>query len=242
MTTTNDHLILLGGKSASGKSAALRNIDKPEGVMYLNCESNKRLPFPAKFKQFSITDPLQIEEAFAAAENMPEIHTIVIDSLTYLLDMYESLYVLNPGNPNTMKAWGDFAQFFKRVMQEHVAKSTKKVVFLAHTADKENDDMIVETIVPVKGSLKSNGIESYFSCVIAAKKVNLKELKDYENDMLTITEEEEMLGFKYVFQTKLTKKTVNERLRGPMGMFSNKETYTDNDIQLILNRLDEYYA
>ena len=127
-------------------------------------------------------------------------------------------------------------------MQEHVAKSTKKVVFLAHTADKENDDMIVETIVPVKGSLKSNGIESYFSCVIAAKKVNLKELKDYENDMLTITEEEEMLGFKYVFQTKLTKKTVNERLRGPMGMFSNKETYTDNDIQLILNRLDEYYA
>ena len=33
---------------------------------------------------------------------MPDIHTIVVDSLTYMLDMYESLYVLN--SPNTMKA------------------------------------------------------------------------------------------------------------------------------------------
>lgn len=49
-----------------------------------------------------ITDPMQIMEAFDAAENMPHIHTIVIDTLTYLLDMYESLYVLN--STNTMKA------------------------------------------------------------------------------------------------------------------------------------------
>ena len=45
--------------------------------------------------------------AFQAAETMPKIHTIVIDTLTYLLDMYESLYVLN--STNGMKAWGDFA-------------------------------------------------------------------------------------------------------------------------------------
>lgn len=101
MSDFNDQLVLLVGKSAAGKSAALRNIKDPEGVMYLNCESNKRLPFPAKFKQFSITDPLQVEEAFQAAEGMDDIHTIVIDSLTYLMDMFESLYVL--GSANTMK-------------------------------------------------------------------------------------------------------------------------------------------
>ena len=77
-------------------------IKNPEGVMYLNCEAGKRLPFKSKFKEFTITDPLQINEAFDAAETMPEVHTIVVDSLTYLLDMYESVYVLN--SPNTMQA------------------------------------------------------------------------------------------------------------------------------------------
>ena len=100
--TYNDHLILLCGKSATGKSASLMGLEKPEGVMYLNCESGKRLPFKAKFKQYTITDPYQVLEAFDAAETMEGIHTIVVDSLTYLLDMFESLYVLN--SANTMKA------------------------------------------------------------------------------------------------------------------------------------------
>ena len=216
-------------------------LQNPEGVMYLNCESGKRLPFKTKFKQYIITDPLQVLEAFDHAESSPEIHTIVVDSLTYLLDMYESMYVLNAAN--TMKAWGDFSQYFKVLMQQKVAGSTKKVIFTAHTSETLNEnEMAIETKVPVKGSLKNNGIESYFSLVIASKKVPLKSLKDYKSDLLTITPEEEALGFKYVFQTKITKDTVNERLRGPLGVFDTKETYIDNNMQLVLNRLDEYYA
>ncbi len=102
--------------------------------------------------------------------------------------------------------------------------------------------MLMETKVPVKGSLKNNGIESYFSVVIASKKVQLKALKDYDSALLNITPEETSLGYKYVFQCKLTKDTVNERLRGPLGLFNTKETYIDNNIQLVLNRLKEYYA
>jgi AAA domain len=238
---TNDNLVMLCGKSATGKSASLMGLENPEGVMYLNCESGKKLPFKAKFKQFVITDPLQVNEAFEQAENMPHIHTIVVDSLTYLLDMYESIYVLP--SANGMKAWGDFAQYFKTLMQSYVAKSTKNVIFTAHTADTLNEtEMLMETKVPVKGSLKNNGIESYFSVIIASKKVNLKGLKDYGSPLLTITPEEEALGFKYVFQTKITKETVNERLRGPLGMFSTKETFVDNNMQLVMNQLKDYYA
>lgn len=240
-TQFNDHLVLLCGKSATGKSASLMNMEKPEGVMYLNCEAGKKLPFKAKFKQFVITDPLQINEAFDAAEGMPEVHTIVVDSLTYLLDMFESVYVLN--STNGMQAWGQFAQYFKVLMQQYVAKSTKNVVFIAHTADTLNEsEMLMETKVPVKGSLKNNGIESYFTVVIASKKVQIKNLKDYGSDLLNITPEEEALGFKYVYQNKLTKETVNERLRGPLGLFSTKETFIDNNMQLVLNKLREYYA
>ena len=168
----NDNLVLIAGKSATGKSACLAGLQNPEGVMYLNCEAGKKLPFRAKFKQFTITDPLQVYEAFDAAENMPEIHTIVVDTLTYLLDMYESLYVYNAANGQ--KAWGDFAQYFRNLMQTYVAKSTKNVIFLAHTADTLNEsEMVMETKVPVKGATKNNGIESYFSLVIATKKVPL---------------------------------------------------------------------
>lgn len=240
-TQFNDHLVLIGGKSATGKSASLMNLENPEGVMYLNCESGKKLPFKSKFKQYVITDPLQVNEAFEAAEKMPDVHTIVVDSLTYLMDMYESVYVLN--SANTMAAWGQFSQYFKVLMQQYVAKSTKNVIFTAHTSDTLNEsEMVMETKVPVKGSLKNNGIESYFSVVIASKKVPLKVLKEYASPLLTITPEEEALGFKYVFQCKLTKDTVNERLRGPLGLFDTKETYIDNNMQLVLNRLHEYYA
>ena len=138
--------------------------------------------------------------------------------------------------------WGQFSQYFKVLMQQYVAKSTKNVIFTAHTSDNLNEsEMVMETKVPVKGSLKNNGIESYFTVVIASKKVPLKVLKDYGSALLTITPEEEALGYKYVFQTKLTKDTVNERLRGPLGLFDTKETFIDNNLQLVINRLREYY-
>lgn len=236
----NDNLVLLCGKASSGKSASLMGLENPEGVLYLNCEAGKKLPFRAKFKQFTITDPFQIFEAFREAESMPDVHTIVTDSLTYLMDMYESLYVIN--STNTMKAWSDFAQFFKQLMQQYVAASTKNVIFTAHVKDQLNEnEMVMETSVPIKGSVKNNGVESYFSCIIASKKVKLKELEPYQSELLTITPEEEALGFKYVFQTKLTKETVNERLRGPLRLWDTNETFTDNNMQLVLNRLHKYY-
>ena len=238
--TVNDNLILLCGKSSAGKSASLMGMKNPEGVMYLNCEAGKKLPFRAKFKQYVITDPHQVEEAFQIAETMPEIHTIVVDSLTYLMDMYESLFVLNA--VNGMKAWGDFAQYFKRIMQQHVAGSSKNVIFTAHVKDQLNEnEMVMETMVPIKGATKNNGVESYFSCIVAAKKIRLKDLTQYGSPLLTITPQEEALGFKYVFQTQLTKETINERLRGPLGSWDIKESFIDNNCQLVLDRLHEYY-
>lgn len=241
--TVNDKLVLIGGKSAVGKSASLKDLKQPEGVLYLNCESGKKLPFKSKFKEIVITDPMQVYEAFdfVAGAGKGKYHTIIIDTLTYLLDMYESLYVIN--SPNTMKAWGDFSQYFKNLMQQKVAACELNVIFLAHTSDSLNEaEMVQETKVPVKGSLKNNGIESFFSCVLGAKKLPVKALEKYQSELLVITPEEQALGFKYVYQTKLTKETVNERLRGPLGMWSTAETFIDNNLQLVLDRLNTYYA
>ena len=237
----NTQLVLIGGKSSTGKSASLMGLRDPERVAYMNCENNKRLPFPAKFTQANVTDPLQVQQTMEALTGNPKYDVIVIDTLTYLMDMYETQYVLS--SANTMKAWGDYAQFFKRLMQEGVAKSDKQIIFTAHTSDIYNEgDMVTESMVKVKGSLMNQGIESYFSTVIATKKMTLKALDKYKNPLLNITPQDEALGFKYVFQTMLTKETVNERIRGPLGMWLPAETFIDNNAQLVLDRLKEYYA
>jgi hypothetical protein len=236
----NNNLILICGKSAVGKSMSLRNIPDQKGVWYLNCENNKGLPFRNKFKTFNITDAMQVYEAFERAEENDAVHTIVIDSLTYLMDMFESQYVLTA--TNTMKAWGEYAQFFKRLMSEYVSNSTKRIVFIAHTSDIVSDDAIRETFVKLKGSIMDKGVESAFSCVVSVKKMPLKKLEDYESDLLNITEDDELNGFKYVFQTKITKETTNERMRHPLDMWSRKETFIDNDINHYFKRIEEYYA
>jgi len=237
----NTNLVLIVGESASGKSQSLSGLHPSKGVMYLNTESGKRLPFKDTFQRFTITDPMQVFEGFDHAETQADVHTIVVDSATYLLDMYEATYVRNA--VNSQKAWGDFQMFWKDLLLSKVAASTKNVIFTAHTLAILNESTgIMEAKVPVKGALKNNGIESYFSSVIAAKSVPLRTLADYENDLLNITEEEEMLGYKYVFQTRKTKATVGERIRNPIDLFSIQETFIDNNIQLVMDRLKSYYS
>lgn len=239
----NNQLILISGESGTGKSASLQNLRGGERVMYLNCESGKRLPFRNKFTNITITDPWQIYEAFEhlAGEGADKFDTVVIDTLTFLMDMFESQYVLT--SPNTMQAWGEYQQFFKNLMQQHVAPSSKNVIFLAHTrSDLNEQSMSMHTCVPVKGALKNNGIEAYFSTVVSTKKIPLTKLENFKSDLLHITEQDELLGYKHVCQTQLTKETVGERIRAPMGMFSHNETFVDNDAQMLLDHLHSYYA
>lgn len=240
MANTNDQLVLICGPSASGKSASLRNILNPEGVMYFNCEAGKKLPFPTKFKQGTVVEPYQVHKGFEKAETKPNIHTLIVDSITFLMDMFETQHVYNAAD--TMKGWANFAQYFKTLMQYYVPSSKKTIIMTAHVQTILNEsDMVLEKKVPIKGSLKANGVESYFSTVIASKVMPVEKLEPYSNKLLTITPEEEAVGIKYVFQTKLTKETVNERIRSSMGMWDTSETFIDNDIQLVMNRLKEYY-
>lgn len=237
----NDQLILIVGYSATGKSAALRNIRNQDKWLYLNTEAGKRLPFKNDFQSHRITDPYQIFEAFDYGTNNPDIEGIIIDSATFMMDMFESQYVLTASN--TMKAWSDYSQFFKELMQTKVTLFGKPVIIIAHVKDELDEKaMEMRTFVPVKGSLKNNGIEAYFSTVVAAKKVPLKELEKVTNNMLVITDEEREVGYKHVFQTRITKNSTGERIRSPMGMFTKEQTYIDNDAQVLLDHLNEFYS
>jgi hypothetical protein len=236
----NDQLVLVTGFSATGKSASLRGIRNQKNWLYLNTEAGKRLPFRNEFQTFRITDPYQVHEAFDHGSSKPEIEGIIVDSLTFLMDMYETQYVIP--STNTMKAWGEFAQFYKVLMQEKVTLFGKPTIFTAHLLDVlDEKNMEMKTSVPVKGSLKNNGLEAYFSTVVSTKKIAIKELEKFGSTLLSISDEERELGFKHVFQTRPTKTTTGERIRSPMGMFTKEQTYVDNDTQLLLDHLKAFY-
>lgn len=250
--SSNQYMVLVSGPSGTGKSASLMNLRDHTGVLYLNCEAGKRLPFANDFSDVTVTDPYQILDMFdymAANNNViphprngnVKIHTVVIDTLTFLLDMYETKYVV--GAANGQQAWQNFGQFFKILMQEKIASANLQgVVFLAHTLEVYNEtSMSFDIKVPVKGSLKNNGIEAYFSTVVSTKKMPLTKLEGFKSDLLNVTEDDEIVGYKHVFQTRLTKETTGERIRSPIGMFTREQTYMDNDVQRLLDHLHVYY-
>lgn len=237
----NDQMILICGDSGAGKSAALRNL---KNVVIFNCEAGKRLPFkPVKGQHvsFSITDPMTLPAEFDKVAAIDQVETIVIDGLNFLMDMYESQYVLTASD--TQKAWGEYQQYFKRFMQEHVARTKKNVIFTAHIKEVINKKTgVARIMVPVKGALLNHGVEAYFTTVLGAKKVRLFDLEPYKSDMLNITPQDEAVQFKYVLQTLITADTTDERIRSPMGLFAHNETYIDNDANLVLNRMHDFYA
>lgn len=241
-TDSIDQLILIVGFSSTGKSASLRNIRNQAAWMYLGTEAGKRLPFKNSFETYRVTDPYQVMEGFDhATNNRDDYDGIIVDSMTFLMDMLETQYVIN--SANTMQGWSDFAQFFKTLMQSKVALFGKPVLITAHVKeDLDEASATMKTRVPIKGSLKNNGVEAYFSTVVSAKKIPIKQLEGYKSDLLTITDDERELGYKHVFQTRPTKGTTGESIRAPMGMFTKEQTYMDNDAQLLLDHVNAFYA
>ncbi len=236
----SEQLVLIEGLSASGKSLSLSHLRNPEGVIYLNCE-NKRLPFkPGKLNCYNITDPYQVYEGIDYADKTPSVHTVVIDTLDFLMTMFET-NIIKP-SANTQKAWGDYFTYYQQLMQVKVANSSKQFIFLAHAfTTLDEDAMIKTTSVPVKGALKNLGVESFFTTVVMAKQVPLRLVEPFSNPLLNVSDDDKERGIKYVFQTRMTKESAGEKIRAPQDMWAKSETFIDNNIQHVLDRLADYY-
>ena len=97
----DNRVVLVMGIPASGKTLSLRNLKNPEGVLYLNFDG-KGLPFKSKFKEIKVEDVAETLNYLDAVSERDDIHTVVLDTLTYMMDQYETQYVVY--SSNTQKA------------------------------------------------------------------------------------------------------------------------------------------
>ena len=227
------------GKPNTGKSTSLMNLHNQDKMVYLNTDL-KELPFKSKFlKTVEVADALDVLAYIAEIEKSEKVEGAVLDTITFLMSMYERQYVNN--SSNTQKAWGDYGTFYKEFI--HAIKAgTKDYAILAHEDSVLNEQtMQMESRVPVKGAVGKIGVEADFTTILSTKQLPIKKLEGFENALLHITDEEREDGFKYVFCTRVTKEYIGEKMRSAIGLWNRNELYIDNDLNQVFKRLREYY-
>ncbi len=238
----NPQLLLIVGETRTGKSSSLMGLRDQPSWYYANHEPNRSLPFKDSFKKAVIVDPLAVIGAFNTLVADPNSTGLIIDSVTFMMEQYEKMYV-SPMKDGR-EGWKNYHAFFTDLLQVHVPQCKRHVICLAHTTDSLDSYNNIVRKIPIKGQLKEKGVESYFQNVIATKKMRVTELDkpEYQNPLLAITDRERRVGFKHVFQTQVTAETVAERISCPMLMWDENETFIDNNVQYVIDRLEQHYA
>lgn len=254
METANKLTVLVEGMSGAGKTSAFEEIPRElqKYVLFLNAEG-KELPFPHDFCEFKITDPYQIHAALNriiegkefkhSSGEMIHPKLVALDSFTFLMDMFVALYVR--GADDGRGAWGDYGNFIRTTMLEKVAKISVPFIATTHILvadDMENMEKVSRAAI--QGSVgKGNGLESYFTTVVYAKQMRLRDIEPFleEASMLVLTEEERFDEKKHVFVTRPAKQHSGDRIKSPRGMFSPKDMYMDNSIPKLINHINNFY-
>jgi hypothetical protein len=234
--------IVIAGQSNTGKSTSLRNLKNREKYAYLNAD-DKALPIRganAFLKNMRITEPTEVLGFYPQFEGYDGCEGVILDTLTYLMGSYERK-VVNTSS-NTMEGWKNYGIYYKE-LNDLIKNSNKTHIIMAHTETLLNEQsMQMESKILVKGAVGKIGVEADHTVVVTTKQMPVAKLKEYDTPLLTYTEAEEASGMKYVFSVQLNKETVGDRTRAPYGFWEAHEQYIDNDIQLVLDRWDEYYG
>jgi len=238
--TGNKNVVLIMGRPNVGKSHSLINLENPERIAYFNTDM-KELPFPSKFKiNKEISQPYEILDYIdQIEEHGKEIDTVVLDTLTFLFDMFEN-QIINT-SADTQKSWGAYAQFYQTLMNK-IKKGTKNYVIMAHEGEKyDKKEMVNDVSVPIKGSTGKRGVEGDFSNILQARTISIAEAEKWPNDYLTFTDDEKEDGIKRVFVTRITSDTLGHKIRSSWQLWKREELYIDNDLNKVLKKIKQYY-
>ena len=201
------------GRSGSGKSASLRNASESVFVINVN---KKPLPFKNNdnLKVMNCDEYLVIKSSLAKA-NEKGIKVAVIDDAGYLMtSKFMAGHRQAKGN-SQFDLYNEIADNFYSLIK-YIADDLPEDMIVYVTMHEDKNDM-GESKPKTIGKLLDDKVcvEGMFTIVLHALK----------------------LDGKYVFATNTDGLDVT---KSPIGMF--EETYIDNDIQLVTNRIREYYG
>lgn len=211
-------ITLIMGKSGTGKSTSIRNLDPSE--TYIINSIDKFLPFPnskQKYIQkeggnyFASKDAGSIVKVLRGiSQKRPEIKVIIIDDFQYIMS-YE---FMRRAKEKSFDKFIDIAYNAWLIIEEAQKLREDLFVFiLSHTAADEDGNINIKTI----GKMTDNYIDlqGIFTCIFHSL----------------------VIDGKYVFLTHNNGKHV---ARNPMGLF--EDDLIDNDLEKIKNRMSEFFG
>jgi len=204
--------VLIMGRSGSGKSASLRNVKETMFVINVN---KKPLPFKnnENLKVMNCDEYLKIRSSLKAAYEKG-IKLACIDDAGYLMtSRFMAGHKQAKGN-SQFEMYNDIADSFYSLIK-FITDELPEDMIVYVTMHEEVNDMGYSKPKTIGRLLDEKVcIEGMFTIVLHA----LKHEKDY------------------VFATNTDGMDVT---KSPIGMFD--ETYIDNDIQLVTDKIREYY-
>ncbi len=232
------HKLLILGRSGSGKTASLRNLDPSktgiinadkqelifptEGYNTLKLESGA--PDITKSNYVETGKPSSVIKTLQEWDKRSDLETVVLDTLTHLITEYYITEALG-------KEYGGYKELgtnFWNIL--NIVRSMKKnVIIFGHINTKFNDDGAKEVTLKSHGKMiDAFESESYFNVLIMAE---------------VLKKEGEL---QYVFRTK--PREVVEKMKAPVRFLKDGtierslEEYEPNDVALILQKLNSFYT
>jgi len=217
----NKKMILVVGPTGSGKTTSLRNLDKSK-TAYIDFDRKAIKAFKDmdKFREWVKIDFVDhLIPGLLGLEADPECDTIVIDTLSFALDMFVAQKIDTAAD--TRAAWGDYKKWYKELI--HLAKASKKsYIFLTHEKSVYNESaMETKTCAYAQGSI-SGMIEADFAVVAYTHK---------------FVGSDGMPAFGMLVGP--TKDTLALSAKSPMSMFDSP-LIPDNDVNILIKAADEY--
>lgn len=219
--TENKKMVLIVGSTGTGKTTSLRNLPL-EKTAYIDVDrkSIKAFPNMDKFRQWAKLDYIDhVLPGIDALEADPNIEYVVIDTLSFMLDMFVAQKVDTAAD--TREAWGQYKKFYKELIHK-IKSGTKSYIILAHDKSSYNEQsMEIKTQAYAQGSIFGQ-VEADFAVVAYTHKY-------VGEDGLPA----------YGFLVGPTKETLALSAKSPMGMFT-EPLIKNNDVQLLLEAIDAY--
>lgn len=260
VTKQSKRSILINGLASSGKTTSLDGILNKQRWGYLSCDAGKPFNYEylvdnTEFIEKKVIVATKVPDYITQIDKSPKFDGVIIDTLSMLLNSWISQNLI--GARDTQQQWLMYSEWVKNMFNQTVASCEVSTIFTSHTMETRDElGEVVSVQAAVQGKmLAALSIEAFFNTVIFCKRVSIpkieKDLAEFGatqdedgnwNSMLTITPLERAIGFKNVFQMHPTATTIHERIRTPRGMFKPSELYIDNNVQLVLDRMNEVEA